>query len=382
MVPRVIPDVVRARVHGPGAVDAAGAAEPVPAAGIGAPAQVGQAGATTVWAVRFGAVVLAVLVLYYLLARRWRVHVELGMYRERLGVPRAVGWGMAAVPPVGIATTYVLGSPSFGGSVSTYDLALPAFVVGTFLAGWGIGRLPDYLALGRAERTATGAVGSGPVAVEGTARAAGEPLETPIEGEPCLCYRLRVRDDRALVGRSWVTVEVREDGGPFLLDDGSGPVAVDPGDAHLDLARSTDESVSWGYRSVRVDDEAPEYVRGLADRIPGIERGDRLQYREETVEPGDDAFVVGAAEPDGGSTDRSRADGAGVREIDDGPPGDGPADAASATVRDGGDYFLVSTRSGDAVRRRLRRIVLLGGTLGAVGAVGGYWFMLTDAGVL
>jgi hypothetical protein len=103
------------------------------------------------------------------------------------------------------------------------------------------------------------------------------PIEAPLSMRDCVWYHYRVREKRRSGKRTrWVTVEDRSAGMPFLCEDDSGRIAIDPADAEV-VSR---------HRMRR-------------------RRGDRIHI-EQTLQPGDDCYALGLARVDREAGDRLR----------------------------------------------------------------------------
>lgn len=224
-------------------------------------------------------------------------------FERRFGTPwrRAVGAGFAAVAVV-VALAVVGSVPLAPGAsnvrargiVLVFETALlVGGFVGCVVAASNAGTLARFLRRGD---TATGAVTAGGVAVTGLVEPVAEPPSTPFFGTEAVCWRWRI-DARNRHGPTfvstrdtWETVRSGGDGVPFLLDDGSGTVRVDPADARLDLSAGTVREVPPDEYPGRVGTEATAHV----DLGFG---GDRRRYRESALAPGTEVTVVGHATP-------------------------------------------------------------------------------------
>lgn len=191
---------------------------------------------------------------------------------------------------------------------------------------------------------ATGRAETGTTAVSGTVTD-GHADAAPVTGRSAVCWSWSVsvtgpglrRYDEDDPHR---TVDGGTGGCPFVLDDGSGPLCVDPTDATLALD---------GERSVvrRPDSEPPD---GFADPAPSVEAdyADRpREYTEAVLRPGDTVTVWGAVVSD-----------------DDGPVLRGPQTTIVA-----GSPAGVARR----YRRRAAGYALAGIAGGAVGVLGLLW---------
>ncbi|MDS0259427.1 E3 ubiquitin ligase family protein [Haloarcula sp. S1CR25-12] len=137
----------------------------------------------------------------------------------------------------------------------------------------------------------TGSVAPGAVACTGEI-AGGEVGAAPVTGRDAVCWSwsVDVLDPHGVgdVGQreQWATVDGSDGGGVFVVDDGSGPVRVDPDGATLDL---------WAERAVPLDADEPPSFDSPA---PDVERthGDRQRrYEESVLTPDDHVAVAGTA---------------------------------------------------------------------------------------
>lgn len=211
------------------------------------------------WSALVGAMTLAVVVAV-LLAAVGRVPPE--FFRGGRGQARALGIWMAlqtAVLAVGAAGLVVCAS-----NAATYRR---------------LRRLGD---------TPTGEVRTGPVAVTGVVDAAGEPARSPIFGADAVAWRWRFDRVPAVEKDDMWQVEATGVGGvPVAIDDGSGPVRVDPTDARLDR---------WATRAATV--EPGDRLGSGTDQVAAFRRrfdGDRRRYRETVGPTGTEATVLGTA---------------------------------------------------------------------------------------
>ncbi len=140
----------------------------------------------------------------------------------------------------------------------------------------------------------TGSLDPGEVACTGEVGA--EPVGTaPVTEREAVCWSwsVEVLDPHSvgnvyLQPEKWATVEDDESGVSFVVDDGSGPVRVDPAGASLDLAATRTRSFDAGATP-------PE---DWPDPAPTVERthGDKPRTYEESIAvPGDTVAVAGHA---------------------------------------------------------------------------------------
>jgi len=143
---------------------------------------------------------------------------------------------------------------------------------------------------------------AGPVEVEGEARVDGGTVTAPFSGRACLAYEYEA-EERSSSGKHshWETLDSGGAAVPFLLDDGSAKVRVEPAGADLHL-----ES-----HAVRVDpgDEPPgriaDYLaesdavdpqdRTLDLRIVELNLGNEQRFVERRLDVDETAYVYGEA---------------------------------------------------------------------------------------
>jgi len=217
----------------------------------------------------------------------------------------------------------------------------------------------------------------------------GSRMEAPLSGEPCVAAGWEVDEwNESGKSSSWHTIAEGYESVPFLVDDGSARIRVEPG-ADSDASNWTtnlplgdlDDSVSvdgatLDFQSLAVrhqvapDDPKPARVEAFERRAPGIDEqsgamldvldfgtahGER-KYKEGVVRPGDDVYLLGTVEP----THRDAAENVRLRPED-------------AVVRPTGeDEFILSTRTEDDLLRKTRwglPAMILGGIVSATGVV-------------
>lgn len=119
------------------------------------------------------------------------------------------------------------------------------------------------------------------------------PLETmhaPLSGEPAVCYRLVV--DEWLVDSGSDTVHIETDRQPFVLEDGTGRVLVDPNGADLRFQTETEIETE-------PDETTPEPVSRALRKVPDLEATEnKREYAEAKLEPGEEVSVLGRARRD------------------------------------------------------------------------------------
>ncbi|WP_424002716.1 GIDE domain-containing protein [Haloarcula salina] len=186
---------------------------------------------------------------------------------------------------------------ALGGDIRGFGFVVTLFGVPLLLgllglgAGYGQGR--RWRRFHPTNDAPTGAVTSGTVACTGPVTDT-ETATAPVTGREgcCWSWSVEVLDPHGASAAGqrerWATVAGGVGGVPFEIDDGSGPLAVDPTGATVDLAAE---------RTLRfAADERPPDSFGTPD--PDVERmhGDKQRrYTETLLAPGDHAAVTGTA---------------------------------------------------------------------------------------
>lgn len=147
------------------------------------------------------------------------------------------------------------------------------------------------------------------VTLTGTARATehDEPLPAPFSGRPALVVGYEVQEERTshnagtnTTQRTWKTIETGWACVPFVLEDDTASVRVDPADAQFEIAVDESTRVAGGRRP-------PERIQTFIDvneRVDGEDGGFDLgpirfptgrdrKYIEYRLEAGDEVSVVG-----------------------------------------------------------------------------------------
>jgi len=139
----------------------------------------------------------------------------------------------------------------------------------------------------------TGAVSPGPVAVSGTATDEAT-VDAPVTGREACCFLWNVAVEDPSVGiemggtGDYREVAAEPGGTTFAVDDGSGPVRVDPDGARLDLAGERTVELPAGESLPRPHTDAASDVE--------FDHGDSARrYTEWVAAPGDSLSIAGAA---------------------------------------------------------------------------------------
>lgn len=141
----------------------------------------------------------------------------------------------------------------------------------------------------------------GAIELEGTAASGGRTLRAPFTGTACVACEYEVQEyQNSGNGGNWMTLAEDRDVVPFLFEDDTGSVAVDPEGAEFSL--DTDAEIESGK-----DETPPEAVQRFLEGIGvereeggtrslgpiSIKRGDRRRYVERRLDPGDLVHVYG-----------------------------------------------------------------------------------------
>jgi hypothetical protein len=156
---------------------------------------------------------------------------------------------------------------------------------GTVGSVLGVGRARTLYRLTAAERVSTGRA-SGTVAVTGPVEAP-DPPTSPFFERPAVAWRWTVwaKNRHGIVahgGDGWTRARAGSGGVAFVLDDGSGPLRVDPDGARLDLGAER--------RVERPPDDPPGRAAEVVELDVG---GDRFRFVESVLSPGERATVLG-----------------------------------------------------------------------------------------
>jgi len=151
----------------------------------------------------------------------------------------------------------------------------------------------------------------GTVKINGEARRTddGSALRSPISRKGAIGYVTRVEEPGGGKSQSWETVYEDEEFVPFVVDDGTGEVRVEPPpevstaggmfpkrQVDIELTQTT----VWG------DEEPPERVKDFIKRNEEVEEAEGVifdedrRYSEGVIEPGEEVYVFGEATEEGG----------------------------------------------------------------------------------
>lgn len=201
--------------------------------------------------------------------------------------------------------------------VALGELAIVALfpLIGLVAVAVGVGALYHAVKVYRrtkrmsdTETTAVRDVEPGVVELKGTARPAEDEgtVSGPISGKDAVASSVTVeRYSSGGKHSSWKTIHEQETVRPFVLDDGTGEVRVDPPDA----AKVSLDEYRW---VIDGDETEPDEVRRFVESADGVDAaekagdsllgsGERRRYEEGVIEPGEDVYVFGqAVESDAG----------------------------------------------------------------------------------
>jgi hypothetical protein len=157
------------------------------------------------------------------------------------------------------------------------------------------------------DETATTEVGDlrpGRVALTGRVRPVsdGATVRSPIGRVAAVAYRTLVQqystgDPQS--GGHWRQLYNRSEAVPFLVDDGTGTVRVDP-------PSDAEKQFEWTQAKVPPDEEPPPAIQSFVERVGEVDEssgqslgplsvGPRRRYSEGVLEPGENVYVLGRA---------------------------------------------------------------------------------------
>lgn len=255
----------------------------------------------------------------------------------------------------------------------SFEIGLLALFLGGVGVAWGYNRRSYHQVVAGTETTRALDVDQpGLVELEGEVVRAddADAMRAPLSGENCVAAGWEIEEwDESGKHSSWHTIAEGYHSEPFLVDDGSAQIRVEPG-ADSDASNWTtnlslgdlDDSVSvdgatLDFQQLAVrhqiapDDAKPARVEEFERRAPGISEqtgamlevldfgkahGER-KYEEGVVQPGDDVYLLGTVEPADGDAHANRR----LRPDD-------------AVVTPGTEEFILSTRSEEELRSKSR----------------------------
>jgi len=140
----------------------------------------------------------------------------------------------------------------------------------------------------------------GLIEIAGKAVCFGDLLKAPFAEVDCVYYRYRVQEQRGSgKNRHWVTIAKEETQGPFFVEDDTGKMLVMPQGAefHLRIDQSYYNYTMLGQKSGRRD-QFQTGLRNLGIDPKGLFGMNRvLRCDEVYLEPGDQVYIMGSAQP-------------------------------------------------------------------------------------
>ncbi len=182
-----------------------------------------------------------------------------------------------------------------------------AVVAGPWVLMLGVGRVRKGYRLFSTEPVGAGEVAAeqGVVEVQGTARALGETLSGRFSDRPAVAQswhrerREESTDSEGTKQVSWRTVDRGSDAVPFVVEDKTGRVAVDPSGAEISITQSPvrkggvmqdEEDLPYRENEGRIEPGDEVFVHGkrrMAKSVEAAPGEDRVFIR-----PGDEDFIV------------------------------------------------------------------------------------------
>lgn len=211
------------------------------------------------------------------------------------------------------------------------DLVLYVFAVAVVSGGaalvTGLTALGTVLDRWRAEWVDAGEATTGRVELSGTATVAADAVSSSADGEDCLVAFWQLLDDEPVKDYAWRRVEWGIESVPFLVEDDTGAVLVDPTGADVRFEQSFEVTV-------REDEQPPE---GLSDHFeaPFPAGVPRRRYTEHRLVPGEQVTVFGTARP---LVDADLDD---AFDAPDASPDDAP-DGVDTVVGEGEGRFVIA----------------------------------------
>lgn len=143
----------------------------------------------------------------------------------------------------------------------------------------------------------------GPVKLDGTARPARGTVESPFTGTDCLICEYEIEEYGSGEGfGNWTTIAEDRIVAPFLVDDGTGTVLVEPAGVRTTLAREARIEVDGGTEPpprirqfVEADPNVHSENRSLDLSVIELTTGNDRRYTERRLDPGESVHVLGHA---------------------------------------------------------------------------------------
>ncbi|WP_136718351.1 hypothetical protein [Halorientalis salina] len=154
---------------------------------------------------------------------------------------------------------------------------------------------------------------TGPVSISGTAIQYEDRLVGPFTGTECLALAYEVKERRTTdKGMTWVEIDSGRAAVPFLLEDETASVIVDPSRVRFGLDTSTTIEVDGGDRPpariqefIDQTDDVDSEERTWDLKIIELKVGDDRRYIERRLDPGESVTVFGDVHNDSGVSTRS-----------------------------------------------------------------------------
>lgn len=183
----------------------------------------------------------------------------------------------------GVALALVLGE--LPEDDDTFEFAAIVYLAGCFFFVRGFAKFRRLQLIRNTPTSRVRSLAMGAVELYGEVVERDDVLKSPFSGEDCVMYKYKIEEyRRSGDDYDWVTVDAGRSGVPFLLDDGTGRVIVDPEGISLNIPR--DELYSMDDH-----DEPPD----LDGSVGFVSVGNDRRYHEHYVTPGEMVYLYGEA---------------------------------------------------------------------------------------
>lgn len=188
-------------------------------------------------------------------------------------------------------------------AIGTEMLALGALLVAV-VAGYGLHELwRGYRIYAREPDDVIDAPSGGRIELEGTARPAAGTIDGPFTGEECLLCEYAVEEYRSSgKSSSWQTVDEDTMAVPFLVDDGTGTVLVEPAGVRTNLSQDARIKVDGGAepparirRFIEGNSDVDSENTSVDLKVIELNTGNDRRYVERRLDPGETVHVLGHA---------------------------------------------------------------------------------------
>lgn len=154
---------------------------------------------------------------------------------------------------------------------------------------------------------------TGPVSISGTAVQYEDEIVSPFTGTECLALAYEVEEQRTTdKGTTWVEIDSGRAAVPFLLEDETASVLVDPSKVRLGLDTSATIEVDGGDRPpariqefIDQTDDVDSEERTWDLKIIELKVGDDRRYIERRLDPGESVTVFGDVHSESGINTRA-----------------------------------------------------------------------------